>query len=242
METITIKTTQNVTIEYDPAPYSSRLIAFVIDFFIVNFSFNILRSIIGIIIPGSMSGRAIILIGIAVLFLYHFVMEVFADGQSLGKKLLKIKVVKLNGSEPRVSDHLLRTIFLLVDFLFTAGILGSVLIISSGKKQRLGDIAAGTALINKTPSSKFKLSDILEIDDLDVYEPQYPEIRNMKESDMLLVKKVIQRYQRYRNRAHSEAVVQTVERISELLELEEVPKKKIAFLKTVLKDYIVLTR
>ncbi len=229
-------------IEYDLASYGSRLVAFVIDFFLVHISFGILKSIIDIIVPGSMFIRVVVFIEIAVLFFYHFMMEIFADGQSLGKMLLKIKVVKLNGAEPSISDHLLRMIFLLVDFLFTAGILGSVLIISSEKKQRLGDIAAGTTLIKKKPNAKFSLKDILEIDDLEVYEPEFPGIKNMKERDMLLVKRVIQRYQKYGNKAHYEAVEQTVEKICSLLGLEEVPTKKIAFLKTVLKDYIVLTR
>jgi hypothetical protein len=70
----------------------------------------------------------------------------------------------------------------------------------------------------------------------------FPEAKHFKESDMLLVKTIIARYKKYPNKAHGEALTNAVLRFSKLLELEEIPKNKIEFLKTLLKDYVVLTR
>ena len=59
---------------------------------------------------------------------------------------------------------------------------------------------------------------------------------------MLLIKSIITRSRLYRNKAHREVVDDLVVRLKDELDLEKMPPNKIEFLKTLIRDYIVLTR
>lgn len=248
MATIEIKTTQNVTIEYELASLRERILAFCIDLLLVGVLYLILFlalvSVFGdAVVNSGMAGFLInALLPIGLFLFYQLLMEVLANGQSWGKKSMGIRVVRLDGREPGLSDYLLRAVFQIVDTITSAGILAAILISTSGKNQRLGDMTANTTVIRVRHQQRFKLGDILQIHTLDDYEPRYPAVRQLSEEDMLLVKNAVTRYQAFRNRAHREVVTELVERLRDLLDIEEVPKDKIAFLKTLIRDYIVLTR
>jgi len=116
------------------------------------------------------------------------------------------------------------------------------LISSSAKTQRLGDMTANTTVIRLSPDLKFKLEDILKINTLENYEPHYPEVKSLTEKDMLLVKQVLSRQRVHNNKAHSELVNQLVAKLCTELDIKLNTRDKIGFLKTLLRDYIVLTR
>jgi len=168
--------------------------------------------------------------------------EIIADGQSWGKKAMGIKVVRLDGQEPSLIDYLLRAVFLIVDVLLSVGILAALLISSSNNSQRLGDMTANTTVIRVKFGFRFRLEDILKINSLDDYEPAYPEVRRLSEKDMLLIKTIITRYRKHRNQAHREVINDLVQNLTKRLDILEPPKNKIEFLKTLIRDYIVLTR
>jgi hypothetical protein len=174
-------------------------------------------------------------------FAYFLTMEGFT-GQTLGKKALGIKVVRLDGQEPALGDYAIRTLFHLIDVLFTSGLLAIVLISFSAKKQRVGDMAANTSVVKLNPSSIFNLSDILKIDSLESYEPIFPQVLLLKEEDMLVVKSVLARYRMYQNEAHANIAIETVRHLVTILDIKEYPRDNLNFLNTILKDYIVLTR
>jgi uncharacterized RDD family membrane protein YckC len=119
------------------------------------------------------------------LVLYHLLWEVLANGQSLGKRTLGIRVVRLDGKEPGLSDYLLRAILLLIDFVFSIGVIGVLLIGSSAKRQRMGDLAASTTVVRLRSGLQFGLEEILKIGEPDSYVATYPEVRRLKEEDML---------------------------------------------------------
>jgi len=173
---------------------------------------------------------------------YQLFSEILADGQSWGKKVMGLKVVRLDGKEPSLSDYLLRAVFHIVDTVFSFGVVAALLISSSNKNQRLGDMTANTAVIRVKFNLRFQLADILKINTLDDYEPTYPEVRRLSEKDMLLIKNIISRYRKYKNPAHQEVVNDLVNRLMNILDIREQPKNKIEFLKTLIRDYIVLTR
>ncbi|MCB0572665.1 MAG: RDD family protein [Phaeodactylibacter sp.] len=247
MQTIDIRTTQNVVIEYELAPLRERIFAFFIDiaillafylFFFLAIITPLLRSIEG----SPMFGAIISLAFVGGFMLYHLLSEVLADGQSWGKRSMGIKVVRLDGQEPGLTDYLLRAVFHVADTLFSGGILAILLILSSDKNQRLGDMTAGTTVIRVRHNLRFRLDDILNINTLENYEPQYPEVRQLSEQDMLLIKNVVSRYRMYKNDAHREVINKLVAHLTELLALPEQPRDKIGFLQTLIRDYIVITR
>jgi len=245
MQNIEIRTTQNVSIQYELALLWDRIGAFLIDLMIFGGFF--LFFIIIISAFGSSLSEYILYIIYVVFSLigflsYHFLFELFNHGQTWGKKAVGLKVVRLDGKEPGLWDYGLRAAFNIVDSIASMGILAAIFISTSQKKQRLGDIAANTTVVRLKPRLKFNLHDILKINSIQDYEPIYPQIRKMSEQDMLLIKRTISRYNLYKNDAHIIAVNELVNRLTEILELQEPPKDKIVFLKTLIKDYIVLTR
>ena len=247
MSSIDIQTTQNVTIAYELATLKDRFFATLIDGAIaIMIGLGIIFSASWIV--GDIFGEDGSLLMVArfipiITFMgYHLISEIVANGQSWGKKLMGLKVVRLDGAEAGLSDYLLRAIFHIVDTIFSLGILAAMMIASSQRKQRLGDMTANTTVIKLIPEKITRLDDVLKISTKENYTPLYPDIKHFKESDMLLVKNAILRYKQYPNPAHKEALLLLTQKFSDLLELPEVTKKKLAFLETILKDYVVLTR
>lgn len=247
MQTIDIKTTQNVTIEYELASLRERLSAFLIDVVIVFFIYLIFFIFLFSSINTRTESTILLyviygLLPIGGFIGYQLLSEVLADGQSWGKKMLGIKVVRLDGQEPGLSDFLLRAIFHIADSFISLGIMAALLISSSLKNQRLGDMTANTTVIRLRHNIRFRLEDILNIKSLEDYEPKYPQVRQLSEKDMLVIKNIISRYRRHPNLAHQKVVITLIENLKTQLEIVEDPKDKIEFLKTLIRDYIVLTR
>ena len=246
MKTIDIKTTQNVTIEYELASLRERFLAFLIDALVVGVGCLIIVFIITSLLGESayfgIASRAISLFPLVSFIIYQLLSEVIADGQSLGKKALGIKVVRTDGREPGLSDFLLRAVFHLVDTVLSFGIVAALLVSSSDKSQRLGDLTANTAVIRVKFNTLFRLEDILKINSLADYEPEYPQVRQLSEQDMLLIKNIISRHRKYKNKAHQEVLNELVVKLQTDLQIQKRPLDKIDFLKTLIRDYIVLTR
>lgn len=248
MASIEIHTTQNVTIEYDAATLWERLIASLIDGIIVLAMYLLLSLLIisagehELIETDQGWYMFLGLMPIAGFMLYNFLSEILNNGQTWGKKAMGVKVIRLDGKEAGLSDSLLRSVFYIVDGLLTVGILGSILIASTAKKQRLGDMTANTTVIKLKPNLRFGLEDILRINTLDNYEPQYPAVRQYSEQDMLFIKNVLSRYRKHPNTAHRQIINELVTKIQQQLGLPEVPADKLEFLKVLIRDYIVLTR
>lgn len=247
MKRIDIQTTQNVTIEYELASLRDRFVAMLIDCMAV---FGICLGIfwigsliaVGLLEDDSNLGMILGFVPIVTFLGYHLISEITANGQTWGKKSMGLKVVRLDGEEAGLSDFLLRSIFHIVDTLFSLGIVAALMISSSQRKQRLGDMTANTTVIKLKSTTEFRLEDILKINTIQDYVPVYQDVKHLNEADMLLVKNLINRCKKYPNPAHQQALTMAVKRFSDLLELEEFPKNKIAFLETILKDYVVLTR
>jgi uncharacterized RDD family membrane protein YckC len=247
-KTIEITTTQNVTIEYELAELRERMLAWLLDLVIVVFGYLVLVQLFSLVFGGLLglgTGLEMILalMPFVTYFLYQIFFEIWALGQTPGKKALNIRVIRLDGKDPEWGDVVIRSILHMVDTLFSAGVIGILFIKTTDKSQRLGDLAAHTTVV-KIYSSRFRylLKDILNISSLDNYQPVYPQVRNLNEQDMLFIKTVLSRRQRYPNQAHDEVVEDLVSHLMPLLEIEQRPLNRQDFLRTILRDYIVLTR
>lgn len=248
MASIDIRTTQNVTITYELANVRDRLLAFLIDFFLVVVAYYFLLVILVLMIESIGSGSAMMLNFLIFLFplflflLYMFSFEVILHGQTIGKRMIGIKVVRLDGKEPGLTDYLLRAVFYLIDVILCMGAIAALLIGTTSRHQRLGDLTAHTTVVRIRSRLPYRLRDLLRIESLEYYEPQYPAVRQISEQDMLVVKNTLSRYQSFPNPAHRAALEQLAIRMASLLGLEAPPSDKFTFLKTLIRDYVVLTR
>lgn len=245
MKTIDVKTTQNVTITYELAEVRDRIFAFLIDLVIMIAGYLILVWILFLILGFTDNDVSTIILYTVIappVIFYSLWSELLMHGQSIGKKALRIKVIKMDGRQPGFSDYLSRWIFRILDIYLSMGVIATILAASSDFAQRLGDIASNTTVVKTGNRNFISLSEILKIDSRQNYEPVYPAISNFREEDILLIKQTIERYQRYRNEAHKQAILMLVANLKKKLEIEEEITEHIKFLKTLIKDYIVLTR
>ena len=150
--------------------------------------------------------------------------------------------MRVDGQEPSLGDYLMRAVFLIIDVMLSFGTLAMILITASHKKQRLGDMAGNTTVVKAQSNLNFTLADILKINTLEDYEPTFPQVKNLTEKDMLLIKKTISRYYEFKNPAHQEVITQLTKHLKKVLNIDEQVGNQVEFLKTLIKDYIVLTR
>src|SRR5687767_1240741 len=243
-QSIEIVTTQNVPIVYELAGLRDRALAFLLDSLIIWGAILILMLLF--LAAGFFHNEEdaiffLFLVVVPIFFFYTVLMEILNDGQSVGKLALRIKVVKLNGREVTLSDYMMRWIFRSIDIYFSAGSIASMLVTSSDKGQRLGDLLANTTIIRLQPRMNMTMNDLQRISTVENYQPKFPEVRKVSEEDMLLVKHVLERFQKFSNNAHKQALIETANAMAKQLKMDKAPNNKVEFLKVLLRDYIVLT-
>jgi uncharacterized RDD family membrane protein YckC len=238
MNTIKITTTQNIELEYDLSSLGERIVGYLIDLAIL-----LAYGFILIIILESMSGFVYLsnhgwlyfLIYFPVCF-YDLACEVFMNGQSVGKRVMKIRVVSIDGGQPTLGQYLIRWLFRLVDITITFYMCAIISIAVSERKQRLGDLIAGTAVIKTTPRTTFQQTIYTPVQQVN-YQVTFPEVANLKDLDMQLVKEVIIVYSSWGNHL---IVEKAAEKIMETLKIQS-NMEPIKFLRVLLSDYNYLT-
>lgn len=174
---------------------------------------------------------------------YSLIFEMVWNGQTPGKRLLSIRVIRMDGERVDTDEVVSRWIMRIPDLMLSAGSLAVLMISSSKYNQRVGDVLGGTIVVKENSRAEgVSLSHVLKLDTLASYEPSYPAVRHLSEDEAVLLKKVINRYEKHQNEGHLKAVQQMVNKMEEVLEIKKAEKNSIEFLRTLLKDYIVLTR
>lgn len=238
MRKIEISTAHNIVVHHELASVGKRILSAIID--VVILYFYVL--LVGIVV-GNSSTLFYILI-FTVVWLYHLVMEIYFEGQSLGKKLLKIRVVSINGMSPTTHDYFVRWIFRTIDVTLSIGMLAIFWSSTSIRNQRLGDVMAGTTVINLKATRQFSLQKIMNISG-NKSDISFPAVAKYSDSDMLLLKQSLIRHQKKPTSATKEILLSIRDHIVEDLNLDMDDIKAMgnrAFLKKVLEDFIVLTR
>ena len=185
MQTIRITTSQNIDIDYEVAGVGERILARLIDYglFVVIF---ITGFILAIILQSSVDSSilmiTLVIIYAALYVFYDLACETLMNGQSIGKRVMKIKVISLNGSRPTFSQYLLRWLFRIVDFTLTTDLCGLISVSVSDKSQRVGDMVAGTTLIKTKPRTL--INNIVFTPAADSYEPVFKEVVQLNDKDI----------------------------------------------------------
>jgi uncharacterized RDD family membrane protein YckC len=234
METITVKTSQHIDIDYPVAGLGERLAARAIDLGLFLVSYFIIF-LIGLSISTLISRY--VLIGImtffAVVFVfYNLICEILMNGQSIGKKMLKIKVISLDGSQPTMGQYFIRWLFRLVDFWMTGQVLGLIIIAVSEHKQRIGDLVAKTTVIKTEINTR--IEDIA-FHGKPNYTPIFHNTELLSEAEVELIHEVLVTYFRTNN---TELIYITAEKIKNLLGIS-IPSdmNEVVFLQTVMDDF-----
>lgn len=235
MNILEFENTQGITLRYSTASVFDRGIAYLIDLAIIGFVVGVLAIALG----SSSSALLILVIAIPILF-YSLLMEIFNDGKSLGKMALGLKVVRVDGQYPTGYDYFMRWIFRWVDIYMTSGALAALVISSSPRNQRVGDMLGDTTVI-RTRKLRVPLQRILNLNKLSKYTPQYPQVIQLKESQVVLIKESLDQAAKYTNDSYTKLLDDLAIRVAKNLNVETSGTSRV-FLQTIIKDYISLTR
>ncbi len=159
-QTVDVETPELVVLTYTVAGVGSRVAAALIDYGICLLGYAAV--LIGISSLGVRSrlggwagsaawaGALLYLLLFAILWGYYVLFEGLADGQTPGKRLLRLRAVRDGGYSVTFGASAVRNLVRLLDMqpVFTYGVaIASVMLTERGK--RLGDLAAGTIVVRE---------------------------------------------------------------------------------------------
>ena len=244
MANIGVETTQHVQLNYKPADLSERILAYIVDVFITGIY------VVALTLLGESASEAVeptmgdnsIWVGMLLIFLptwlYHLVLEVLWNGYTVGKWVMGIRVVKMDGSRPGILAYLLRWFFRVFEITFTSGGLALVTILINGKGQRLGDIAAKTTVIKV--KKKTKLTDTVFDEVHDNYEPMFSQAIELTDEDVALINEVIQSQDKYEPAVYIKMLYRMKGVIEQKMGVHNHNLEALQFLQQVKKDYNAL--
>lgn len=236
MDNFQIETAQNVSITQQAANISDRLLAYFIDSFVI-ITYSILAFLLLAAMGISMSDTWSLYLLISLpAFLYYLLFETLTNGKTIGKYLVNIRVVRLDGSSPSFSNYFVRWVLRIIDVTLSSGGLAVLTILFKGNGQRIGDIAAGTTVISE--KKKISVNNILLVQLPDGYQPKYPQVTILKDSEIQMIKNVFMDAKR---KGQHHLVLKLHDRIAKVLEVTP-DEKPIDFVDTIIKDYSFYTQ
>lgn len=230
---VSIRTTQNVFIDQDKAGVGHRILAAIIDFtLLILFSYGISEALTSV----SFDSYWVQMLFYFPVFFYHLYMEILNNGQSIGKMVVRLKVVRLDGTPPTIGGYVLRWILSPLDLAPSTGAVAIISIGLTQHGQRLGDLAANTTVI-KLQKTK-KVSRLQLVEQLEEgYEPRYPEVKGLNDLDINLIKECLEVKAKHDNLI---PVNMASSKVKELLSIES-DQQPVSFLYTILRDHTYYT-
>ncbi|HRG92567.1 MAG TPA: RDD family protein, partial [Chitinophagaceae bacterium] len=192
---------------------------------------------------------------------YHLILEITLNGQSIGKKVMGLRVVDEMGGKPSISQFLIRwllrvsdlwiVILLILVFSLLAGgnseqlfivLLGLaflttdiVLVVASPKGQRIGDLLAKTIIISVRTKGNIEETVFQEV--ADNYVPSYHQIMQLSDKDINAIKSILETARKKGDYNMAEAAAAKIK--SHLKIESDMPA--FDFLDVLLKDYNYLS-
>lgn len=229
MQKVGIQTTQNVLIDYEVAGLGDRIGAYLLDSLLTGTYF------VGLVYFNAQVQELPTWANILLIlppFLYHLLCEIFLNGQSLGKRQLNLKVVRLDGTQPGLGSYLLRWLLRPVD-IWIYGSVAIITILLNGRGQRLGDLAAGTTVVKYQPHQHNFEQQLYQPLQEEEYKPQFPQVSRLSEQDVALIRETLRSY---RLSGNTQPVKVMSDKAQQLLDIQtDMPPLKL--LHTLVKDY-----
>lgn len=238
----------NIEVDFLIAPFAKRFFAWIIDVVILIAYIVIINRILRIGQDASWEFPAWALFLISLPYLLYFPLsEIFLNGQTVGKKAMQIKVISADGGQPSISQYITRWLFRMVDFpwwilfaialnqlpwwsaVFLFGGVGCL--IGTPYSQRIGDVVAGTILIDTRNRTSWEDTVFTEL--ASDYQPRYPQVMQLSDKDINTLKGIISAV---RKKSDYDLSIRIAARIRSKLNIAD-DQDSLEFLQTLLKDY-----
>ena len=245
MSQLSINTTQNVVINFTAASVGERILAFLTDTIIqIAYAITVFYGIFSLLQLGNLiknwdnwSRIAFIILFFIPIIFYSILLETIFEGQTFGKRLLKIKVVKIDGYQASFGDYLIRWLFRLIDIFSNSGILALISIVITDKSQRLGDISAGTSVISLKNNISINSTILQEIDEQ--YIPTYASVIKLSDNDVRII---LENFLFAKKNYDLEKLKKIKIKIETVTGIKNQSGNDADFIKTILKDYNYYTQ
>ena len=241
---LAINTTQNVVINFSAASVGDRILAQLLDvlvkvayIFVIILLFEIfdLDRFLNGLDDWSLIGFWSV-IALPVMF-YSLIQESLLEGQTIGKKLMKIRVIKLDGYQASFGDYLIRWLFRIVEISIGNGIIALIAIIANNKNQRLGDMAAGTSVISLKNKVNINHTILQEVNN--DYVPTYPLVIKLSDNDVRIIKETFEAAIATRDYG---TLIKLRDKVIQVTGIKNISGNDQDFIKTLLKDYNYYTQ
>ena len=152
---LVVTTPERVSFQYQVAGIGTRAIAQILDLLIL---LGVLIAVFYVATAFGQLGSEVVGYLVAVLgtfvvvFGYFWACEAFWSGQTVGKKVFRLRAVGDRGEPMTFAQAGIRNIVRFIDFLPYAYGVGMVVLFVNGKGKRLGDLAAGTIVVKDSDS------------------------------------------------------------------------------------------
>ena len=254
MENVEINTAFNVGLNFDYAAFHKRLLAYAIDFAVIAIYLFMMKSIFYDVLKldeEKNRGLDILVISLPML-LYSLLAELFFNGQTIGKKIMQIRVISLEGGEPTLGQFVLRWITKFYEWPFLFGFIVQaegtiiiyamitvfcavpviILVLATKNKQRLGDLAAGTTVVQT--KTQLNINDTIFINiGTQGYKPTFPQVMKLSDNDINTVNTILGQA---RKNFNYDLCMRVEYKIKDVLKIES-KLSSIDFLEKLMEDY-----
>jgi uncharacterized RDD family membrane protein YckC len=244
MNQLSITTTQNVTINFTAASVGARIVGQLLDIMVLVSYTVVMYYIIDLSGLGesfqdmdNWSAAAIMIFLFSPVIFYTLLLESLWDGQTIGKKVMKMKVIKIDGYQAGFGDYLIRWLFRLIEVLIGNGIIGLLAIIFNNRNQRMGDMAAGTAVISLKNNININHTIIEDLNE--DYVPTYPLVIKLSDNDARIIKETFEVAVKSRDYA---TLIKLREKIISVTGIKNQSGNDQDFIRTLMKDYNYYTQ
>ncbi|MEN9215725.1 MAG: RDD family protein [Gloeomargarita sp. HHBFW_bins_162] len=145
---------------------------------------------------------------------YFVFFETFWQGQTPGKKLAHIRVIREDGRPVGLQEATLRTLLRIMDDLF---LIGAYFVILGTREKRLGDFVAGTLVIQEPFAQIHSMQwpeGVAEIG-----QDLVPKAANLLPDEFVILREYVQRCRRFRPRIRQQVAQQLAQQFQERLHL-----------------------
>jgi len=189
MDNFHIETAQNVSIQQNVAHVSTRILSFFVDLLVITAYFILIIFVFTSLNLNLSNSFSVLWVLMSTpVFFYSLLFETFMNGQTPGKYVTGIRVVKIDGSKPTFGSYLLRWVLRVIDITLATGSVALLTILLNGKGQRLGDLAAGTTVISER--KRISIENTINVDIPDTYVPTFPQVTTLSDQDIQTIKEL----------------------------------------------------